>query len=116
MKQTKEDVPPSTSSAAGGTRLASNKYFQPKDLNDLNRIGKQPLPGVRRASANRALKPQTNAQAQSSMGNRALIVRNTGDLKKIDAPRTIQYSESSANIDNTNNPWDNGPLAMNSSV
>lgn len=49
------------------------------------------------------------------MGGRALVVRNTGDLKKVDAPRTIQYSESSANIDNTNNPWDNG-LGMNSSV
>ena len=52
------DAPP------GGTKLASQKYFTPKDLNDLGRVGKNPLPGIRKDSANRS-KPAANAAGPS---------------------------------------------------
>lgn len=78
------DAPP------GGSKLASNKYFKPQELNDLARIGKGPLPGKRKDSAQRRPvvnnKPSSGAAAASG---RPLVVRNTADLKKIEAPKTI---------------------------
>ena len=82
-------------------KLASNKYFSPQELNDLARVGKQPLPGVRKASANRiaTTKNASQATSQSVAGNRALVVREKGALKKIEKTKTINYSESSANFE-----------------
>lgn len=48
---------------------------------------------------------------------RSTVVKGGGDLKKVEAPKTINYAESSKNFyhGDSNNPWDD-QLGMNSSV
>mmetsp|Transcript_41436 Transcript_41436/g.54522 ORF Transcript_41436/g.54522 Transcript_41436/m.54522 type:complete len:98 (+) Transcript_41436:30-323(+) len=92
------DVP----SATGGSRLASNKYFKPQELNDLARVGKPTLTGVRKSSAahrkgsaNQRQPPGAGQPATTGIATkRSLVVRGGGDLKKVEAPKTINYSES----------------------
>ena len=95
------------------------------------RVGKEALPGVRKASANRLgsknnqRPPQAAGQPATGVGTkRSLVVRGGGDLKKIDAPKTktINYSGSTQNFEGgaaahsgNGNPWDAG-LTMNSSA
>ena len=112
--------------AGANQRLASNKYFNPQELNNLSRVGKQPLPGMKStignqrtgSAANRPKPTSTStANGKAAMGpKRSLVVRGGGDLKKVEAPRTIAQAESAANFDGVeNNPWDD-KLGMNSSV
>lgn len=73
------DAPP------GGSKLASQKYFSPHELNALGRVGQAPLPGVRKGSAARKAVAPTSSGTQS----RANVVRKGPDLKKVEAPRSI---------------------------
>ena len=55
----------------GGSKLASQKYFTPKDLNDLTRVGKDPPPGLQKDPASR--KQATKATVVSTGPARTLV-------------------------------------------
>ena len=107
--------------APGGQKLASNKYFSPQELNNLTRVGQPRLQGMRKNSAAGRTKPTAVGQPSGGNTGRSLVVGR--DLKKVEAPKTIQYNEGEqysrirAEFDGSN-PWDapTGTLQMNSSV
>ena len=82
---------PSTN-GGNNKKLASNKYFNPQELNDLARVGKQPLPGVKHKQSN-ARTGSANVAKNSNGASKPAVagkqVRRAGDLKKLDAPKTI---------------------------